>query len=668
MARRILGLATSALLVSGALAGCESPQQGPKGDTGQPGAQGPQGPKGDTGAPGADGAPGAEGAPGAPGEEGAPGESFRWLSFADVGFPVTNADKHAVRAAGKVNLNGQERNLGFTTLLRSGQERTGHSCDLSSDTNAATCFGTIPTANGTPMKDDSGVIEVASSQDFASLLPVGGNVFMVSQFESPVSSLFVTRITQEAGNGVVSAASTRAVDLSPVDGLWTTCAGSTTPWNTYLSSEEYPADARAFFSLTDWPASSSGDYRNFKAFAKYWGINAADGLDSAEWTTFTQKFTPYFHGFATEVTLDASGNPTLAKHYAMGRHSMELAYVLPDRKTVLLTSDGSGEPLSMFVSDTAGDLSAGTLYAMRVYQTSPRGTQLISGDLEWINLGHATNAEVRALLHPAAGTARIAFADLFDVADKDATTGNCPTGFTLTLGECLQVKTGMEKAASRLETRRYAAYLGASVEMNKEEGITFDPDTNRIYLAISDVTGPMTNTGADDGTHLQGSVNRCGAVFAMDVGPWTTASGATVTQYAPLNIYPLVHGVTTSYPAGSPFAGNTCSVNGLASPDNVTYLPKYNTLIIGEDTSSHQNDAIWAFNTLTGKLTRILTTPYGAETTSPYWVPDVNGFGYLMAAVQHPYGESDTGKVNETGATGTASYIGVFGPFPSLKK
>lgn len=661
MARRILGIATSALLVgSSALIGCEGQQgpQGPAGATGQPGPQGPEGPKGDTGDTGA------PGTPGAPGEQ---GESFRWLSFADVGFPITNADKHAVRTAGKVNLNGQEQNLGFITLLRSGQDRSGHACDLSSDANAASCFGTIPTADGTPMKDDSGVIEVASSQDFASLMKVGDNTFMVSQFESPVSSIFVTRITQEAGNGVVSAASTRAVDLSPVDGLWTTCAGSTTPWNTYLSSEEYPLDARSYFDLTDWPASSASSYRNLKAFAKYWGINAADGLQSTEWPTFNEKFSPYFHGFATEITLDASGNPTLAKHYAMGRHSMELSYVLPDRKTVLLTSDGSGEPLSMFVADTAGDLSAGTLYAMRIYQTSPRGTQLVSGDIEWVNLGHATNAEIRALLHPAAGTPRVTFSDIFEVGAKNSS-GACPAGFVPTLGECLLLKPGMEKAASRLETRRYAAYMGASVEMNKEEGVTFDPDTNRVYLAISDVTGPMTNTtGADDGTHVQGAVNRCGAVFAMDVGPWTTSSGTTVTQYAPLNIYPLVHGVTTSYPSGSPFVGNTCSVNGLASPDNVSYLPKYNTLIIGEDTSSHQNDAVWAFNTLTGKLTRILTTPYGAETTSVYWVPDINGFGYLMSAVQHPYGESDEDKVNETGATGTASWIGVFGPFPALK-
>jgi hypothetical protein len=578
-------------------------------------------------------------------------------------------ERHEVRAANRVNLNGAELPLGFRTLLRSGQSATGTACD-SSTAGAASCYGTIPKADGTPMRDDNGDIVVASSQDFASLMKVGDKVFMVSQFESPVASLFVTHVNQEASNGLVTATATRSVDLSPVDGLWTTCAGSTTPWNTYLSSEEYPFDGKTFASLSTWP--SGRDLIHFKAFAQYWGIATADGLDAAEWDTFKTKFSPYFHGFATEVSLDANGTPTLKKHYAMGRHSMELAYVMPDRKTVLLTSDGSGEGLHMFVADTAGDLSAGRLFAMRIYQTSPRG-ELLRGDLEWIDLGHATHADIHALLHPAPGQARVTFGDIFAVGAKDAS-GACDTagGFKLVAGDCLKVKDGMEKAASRLETRRYAMLKGATLEMNKEEGVTFDPDTNRVYLAISDLTGTMAsaNPSIDDGTHVQSVANRCGAVFAMDVGPWTEAAGdasRTVSRYAPMNIYPLVHGVAISYPAASPYVGNECSINGLASPDNVTYLPGYSTLIIGEDTDKHQNDAVWAFHTLTGKLTRIMTTPYGAETTSPYWVPSLNGFGYLMAAVQHPYGESDVERAKDEGATGSASHVGVFGPFPELK-
>ncbi|MGA9523897.1 MAG: alkaline phosphatase PhoX [Myxococcaceae bacterium] len=668
MARRVLGVATSAMLAASALAGC----QGVQGDTGPAGATGEVGPRGPVGPPGTKGDKGDKGEKGNSGEAGTRGEDARWLSFGDVGFPRTTEEKHLARASGLVNLNGVERQIGYRTLLSSGQSRSGQACDLSNDANAATCFGTIPKADGTPMKDDAGEIVVSNLQDFNALLKVGANIFMVSQFEAPAASLFLTRVNQEAGTGLLTAETTRAIDLSPVDGLWTTCAGSTTPWNTYLSSEEYPPDARFFVGYTGWPAatgSTASDARNFKAFAQYHGINVADGLDAAEWATFKTKFSPYFHGFATEVKVTENGTTSLEKHYAMGRHAIELPYVLPDQKTVMLTSDGSGEGLFMFVADTAGDLSAGTLYAMRVYQTSDASEQL-SGDLEWIDLGHATNAEIDALIHPANAAARITWTDLFEIGVKDATNA-CPAGFGLVLGDCLKVKTGMEKAASRLETRRYAILKGASVEMNKEEGITFDPDSRRMYLAISDVKGTMSDAVGD----IRGGVNSCGVVFALDVGPWQDEAGTVISHYAPQNIYPFVVGVPTTYPAGSPFEGNICSVNGIASPDNVTYLPKYNTLVIGEDTDAHENDVMWAFNTITRKLSRVMTTPYGAETTSPYWLPNIGGFGYLMAAVQHPYGEMSSrlyspaevdALIDAAPADSLKGKIGVIGPFPAL--
>jgi hypothetical protein len=54
---------------------------------------------------------------------------------------------------------------------------------------------------------------------------------------------------------------------------------------------------------------------------------------------------------------------------------------------------------------------------------------------------------------------------------------------------------------------------------------------------------------------------------------------------------------------------------------------------------------MWYHNFKDGSLTRFLTTPYGSETTSPYWYPNINGWSYLMAVVQHPYGESDKDKL-----------------------
>ncbi|MCA0291319.1 MAG: hypothetical protein KDB28_11355 [Tetrasphaera sp.] len=45
--------------------------------------------------------------------------------------------------------------------------------------------------------------------------------------------------------------------------------------------------------------------------------------------------------------------------------------------------------------------------------------------------------------------------------------------------EYLKLKPDMAKAAAFLETRRYAAYLGATTEFNKFEGTTTTPPTRR---------------------------------------------------------------------------------------------------------------------------------------------------------------------------------------------
>ena len=55
----------------------------------------------------------------------------------------------------------------------------------------------------------------------------------------------------------------------------------------------------------------------------------------------------------------------------------------------------------------------------------------------------------------------------------------------------------------------------------------------------------------------------------------------------------------------------------------------------GEDASeAHQNDAMWYHDFASGTTTRMLSTPYGSETTSPYWYPNINEHAYLMAVVQ----------------------------------
>ncbi len=63
--------------------------------------------------------------------------------------------------------------------------------------------------------------------------------------------------------------------------------------------------------------------------------------------------------------------------------------VAPDNKTMYHGDDGANVMLFKTVADEANDLSAGTIYAAKVTQNSDG-----SFDLEWIELGHATDNEI----------------------------------------------------------------------------------------------------------------------------------------------------------------------------------------------------------------------------------------------------------------------------------
>ena len=319
----------------------------------------------------------------------------------------------------------------------------------------------------------------------------------------------------------------------------------------------------------------------------------------------------------------------------MGRVAVELASVMPDQKTVYISDDGTNVGLFMYVADQAGDLSSGDLYAAKWTQTSDEGAG--AADISWVSLGHSDDITVQKAIESG-----ITFSDLFETADM-ADDGTCPVGFLASnaeaAAECLKVKPGMDAIASRVETRRYASMMGATTEFRKMEGSTYNPEHHSLYLAMSEVAKGMEDASKQDmggSNDIRVAKNSCGAVYELSLS----------TSYQATSIAAVVKGKPADYADGTPEAGNTCDLDGIANPDNLTYLPGYNTLIIGEDTGSgHQNDVIWAMNTETGEMDRIFSTPYGSETTSPYWYSDVNGHGYLMAVVQHPYGESDEDKL-----------------------
>nr|WP_320050852.1 alkaline phosphatase PhoX [uncultured Desulfuromonas sp.] len=567
------------------------------------------------------------------------------VNFLDVPVPTTDSEKRQVWGTPSVSVNGSGAAIGFNTILRSGDMLGGNT------------FGLLLDSDGNAITEEDGSVSISNSNDFSSLLDVYGSLFMVSQFESRPAAMYVSELSQDE-NGFLAAISTRPIDFSAVRGGWVHCAGSVTPWTTHLGSEEYEPNARFHNAATGIITESDGVTEDtyYSAMGAYYGGDLT-------------QLNPYDYGYPVEVAItDASGSTSVAKHYAMGRMALELAYVLPDQKTVYMSDDGTNVGLFMFIADTAGDLSAGSLYAAKFTQTSAVNGG--SFNLSWISLGHATDSEIDAML---TGEDKLTFDDIFSV-ENPAADGTCSVGFIpVNAGhespylECLQLKAGMDVAASRLETRRYAGYLGATTELRKEEGITFNPASKTLYIGMSEVSNGMEDNHAtydlNGNNDIRLPKNKCGTVYALALG----TDGTIGSDYVALTMNGLVSGIPTTYPEDSVYAGNTCNINGIANPDNVTFMPGYNTLIIGEDTGSgHQNDLIWSYNLAAGELTRIQTTPYGSETTSPYFYPNVGGNGYLMSVIQHPYGESDQDQLSDSSEA--AAYTGYVGPFPNMEE
>jgi secreted PhoX family phosphatase len=82
--------------------------------------------------------------------------------------------------------------------------------------------------------------------------------------------------------------------------------------------------------------------------------------------------------------------------------------------------------------------------------------------------------------------------------------------------------------------------------------------------------------------------------------------------------------------------GNLANPDKVANPDNIKFSEKLRTLFVGEDSGTHVNNFLWAYNVDTKALTRILSTPSGAESTGLHAVDDINGFAYIMSNFQHP--------------------------------
>src|SRR3546814_20293243 len=67
--------------------------------------------------------------------------------------------------------------------------------------------------SNTPILKADGSTTIADSNDFSSILKVGGKLYAVSQFESQPGALYLTTLSQDGETGKLSATDTQAIDL-----------------------------------------------------------------------------------------------------------------------------------------------------------------------------------------------------------------------------------------------------------------------------------------------------------------------------------------------------------------------------------------------------------------------------------------------------------------------
>ena len=238
----------------------------------------------------------------------------------------------------------------------------------------------------------------------------------------------------------------------------------------------------------------------------------------------------------------------------------------------------------MYVADKEKDLSAGTLYAAKFKQTGTENGG--SGDLQWINLGHATDKEVKDIIDSG-----ITFNDIFETSDVPKEGFTAIKQYSYGKVEYLKLKPGKEKAAAFLETRRYAAMLGATTEFNKMEGVTLNAKDRKVYIAISDQSKSYGKrpTGKEPADDIQLPKIKAGVTYQLDLknGQKDSKGTAINSSYVATSMSGLVVGEDLK---AADAYGNTANVDKVANPDNLSYSEAMRTLFIGEDSGNHTNN------------------------------------------------------------------------------
>jgi len=408
-------------------------------------------------------------------------------------------------------------------------------------------FGKIGVITGA-----AGDILTSNDPDFNAFVSTGNNAgYLFTSWENRPGGMSRVMIKRaEDGTWAADESDAKMLDFSRVGGTWVNCFGTLSPWGNPLSSEELYFDDTA-----EWNNPAYRYVSGVETLAAYLGSYP----------------NPYRYGYIVEIT-DPAGTATPVKAFAMGRFSHENAVVMPDQKTVYLSDDGTNVVFFKFVADTAGDLGAGTLYAAKINQQGRAGSDPATTALgiSWVELAHGNKDEI---------TTWIAEYDGITQGDKIAGETNYISDADVAAWAAGKA---VDNRVAFLESRKAALARGATAEFRKMEGVNINYDAAAdgsvpyMYLAMSEITKGMSDAKGD----LQLAPNKCGVVYEMKLDDIFNVSLMT----------PAI--------AGGPYdmanTPNACDINAISNPDNLVVLGD-GTVLIGEDTGRHENNALWAY-------------------------------------------------------------------------
>ena len=186
----------------------------------------------------------------------------------------------------------------------------------------------------------------SGGNDFTAYVPRGDNSstlgYLSVNHENTPGAVSLLDMHYDAATKLWVVDTSQAVNFAGVRGTARNCSGGITPWGTVITSEEI---------------FNTGDAN-------------ADGYEDLGWNVEIDPVT-------RRVKQYGNGRPE--KLWALGRMSHENVAVSADRRTVYEAEDAGSGCVYKFVATTAGNLSAGTLYVLRLDQPlasgDPTGTK-----------------------------------------------------------------------------------------------------------------------------------------------------------------------------------------------------------------------------------------------------------------------------------------------------